>query len=349
VNRGGASHPLVELTLARLREIFREPEALFWAFIFPILMSVAMAIAFPSSGSAPVPVGIRQGDGADALRASLTASKALTPRLVPAADESRALRDGEVDLVIIPGTPPTYRFDPARAESRTARLVLDDVLKRAAGRPDPWTALEEHVSVPGSRYVDWLIPGLVGMGIIATSVWGIAFSIVQARMRKLLKRMVASPMRRSHYLLAQVLARLLFLLPEVAVPLLFGRYVIGMPLRGSLAAVAVVSLAGALSCGGLGVLIASRTKTFEAISGLVNLILLPMWIGSGVFFSASRYPAVLQPFVQALPLTAIVDALRAIILEGASLASPQVATELAIMAAWGIIPFAIALRIFRWR
>jgi ABC-type multidrug transport system permease subunit len=349
MNRGGAFHPLIELTLARLREIFREPEALFWAFIFPILMSVAMAVAFPTSGSAPVPVGIRQGEGADDMRATLAASKAVAPRLVAAADEARALRDGEVDLVIVPGTPPTYRFDPARAESRAARLALDDVLKRAAGRPDPWTAVEEHVSLPGSRYVDWLIPGLVGMGIIATSVWGIAFSIVQARMRKLLKRMVASPMRRSHYLLAQVLARLLFLLPEVAVPLLFGRYVIGMPLRGSLAAVAVVSLAGALSCGGLGLLIASRTKTFEAISGLVNLILLPMWIGSGVFFSASRFPAVLQPFVQALPLTAIVDALRAIILEGASLASPQVATELGILAAWGIIPFVIALKIFRWR
>jgi ABC-type multidrug transport system permease subunit len=294
-------------------------------------------------------VGIRQGAGADAMHATLAASKTVAPRLVAAADEARALRDGDVDLVIVPGTPPTYRFDPARAESRAARLALDDALKRAAGRPDPWTALEEHVSLPGSRYVDWLIPGLVGMGIIATSVWGIAFSIVQARMRKLLKRMVASPMRRSHYLLAQVLARLLFLLPEVAVPLLFGRYVIGMPLRGSLVSVAVVSLAGALSCGGLGLLIASRTKTFEAISGLVNLILLPMWIGSGVFFSASRFPAVLQPFVQALPLTAIVDALRAIILEGASLASPQVATELGILAAWGIIPFVIALRIFRWR
>ena len=349
MNRGGAAHPLVELTLARLREIFREPEALFWAFIFPILMSVAMALAFPSSGSAPVPVGVRQGEGAEALRATLAASKVLAPRLVPAADESRALRDGEVDLVIVPGTPPTYRFDPGRAESRVARLVLDDALKRAAGRADPWTAVEEHVAMPGSRYVDWLIPGLIGMGIIATSVWGIAFSIVQARMRKLLKRMVASPMRRSHYLLAQLLARLLFLLPEVAIPLLFGRYVIGMPLRGSLAAVAVVSLGGALSCGGIGLLAASRTKTFEAISGLINLILLPMWIASGVFFSASRFPPVLQPFVQALPLTAIVDALRAVILEGAPLASREVMSELGILAAWGLIPFVIALKIFRWR
>ena len=349
MNRGGASHPLVELTLARLREIFREPEALFWAFVFPILMSVAMAMAFPSAGNAPVPVGVRQGTGDEALRATLAASKAIAPRIVTAEDEPRALRDGEVDVVVVPGTPPAYRFDPARAESRSARLVLDDVLKRAAGRTDPWTAVDEHVAVPGSRYVDWLLPGLVGMGIIATSVWGIAFSVVQTRMRKLLKRMVASPMRRSHYLLAQVLARMLFLLPEVAIPVLFGRYVIGMPLRGSLVALAVVSIVGALSTGGIGLLAASRAKTFEAISGLVNLILLPMWIASGIFFSASRFPDVVQPFVQGLPLTALIDALRAVILEGASLGSRQVVTELGIMAAWGIVPFVIALRIFRWR
>ena len=347
MSRGGASHPLVELTMARLREIFREPEALFWAFIFPILMSVAMAVAFPSSDSAPVPVGVRQGEGAEALRASLAASKSVAPRIVAAGEEEAALRDGDVDLVVVPGTPPTYRYDPGRAESRAARLVLDDALKRAGGRADPWTAVEQHVTVPGSRYVDWLIPGLVGMGIIATSVWGIAFSIVQARMRKLLKRMVASPMRKSHYLLAQVLARLLFLLPEVAIPLLFGRYVIGMPLRGSLVALTVVSLVGALSCGAIGLLAASRTKTFEAVSGLVNLILLPMWIASGVFFSASRFPEVVQPFVQALPLTALVDALRAVVLEGAPLRA--IGGELAILAVWGVVPFAIALKVFRWR
>ena len=349
MSRGGAFHPLVELTLARLREIFREPEALFWAFVFPIVMSVAMAMAFPSSGSSPVEVGLRRGAPDGGLTEALMASTRVALHVLPPDEEVAALRDGVVDIVVLPGSPPTYRFDPARAESRAARDVVDDVLKRAAGRAEPWTAAEEHLSVPGSRYVDWLLPGLVGMGIIATSVWGIAFSIVQARMRKLLKRMVASPMRRSHYLLAQVLARLMFLLPEVAIPLLFGRYALGMPLHGSVVAVAVVALVGALSCGGLGLLAASRTKTFEAISGLVNLILLPMWIASGVFFSASRFPDVVQPFVQALPLTAIVDALRAVILEGAPLASREVAGELAILTAWGLVPFVIALRIFRWR
>jgi ABC-type multidrug transport system permease subunit len=347
VDRGGASHPLIELTLARLRELIREPEALFWAFIFPILMSVAMAVAFPSSASKPVAVGMRAGPDAAAFKATIAGNPAIVIKELAPGAELRALRDGVVDLVVEAGMPPLYRYDPAREESRAARLVVDDALKRAAGRSDPWTAREEKVEVAGSRYVDWLLPGLVAMGILATSVWGIAFSVVQARMRKLLKRLVASPMRRSEYLFAQILARMLFLLPEVAVPLLFGHFVIGMPLRGSVWAVAVVSIVGALSCGGLGLLASSRLKTFEAVSGLVNLIVLPMWIASGVFFSAARFPDAVQPLVQALPLTALVDALRAVILEGASLRG--IAGELGILAAWGILPFALALKIFKWR
>jgi ABC-2 type transport system permease protein len=347
VDRGGASHPLVELTLARLRELIREPEALFWAFVFPIIMSVAMAMAFPSSSSKPVAVGVLRSEDADGLRARIVGGAPLEVKVLHPGDEMRALRDGVVDLVLVGGTPPVYRYDPAREESRAARLVVDDALKRAAGRTDPWIAREETVDVPGSRYVDWLLPGLVGMGILATSVWGIAFSVVQARMRKLLKRLVASPMLKSEYLLAQILARMLFLLPEVAVPLLFGHFVLGMPMRGSVFALSAVAVIGALSCGGLGLLASSRLKTFEAVSGLVNLIVLPMWIASGVFFSAARFPHVVQPFIQALPLTALVDAMRAVILEGASLRG--VAGELGILTAWGVLPFALALKIFRWR
>src|ERR1051325_11606645 len=165
MNRGGASHPILELSLAGLREILREPEALFWAFVFPILMSVAMAMAFPSSTNAPSPVGVRQAPGADSLMAILLKSKTVTPRIVFEQTEARSLRDGEVDVVVVPGRPPAYRFDPARAESGSARALLDDALKRAAGRAEPWTASDQLLSVPGSRYVDWLLPGLVGMGI----------------------------------------------------------------------------------------------------------------------------------------------------------------------------------------
>ena len=201
--------------------------------------------------------------------------------------------------------------------------------------------------MPGSRYIDWLIPGIVGMGIMSNGMWGIGFSIVQARMRKLLKRMVASPMRKSDYLLAQLLARLVFLAPEVAVPLGFGVLAFGMPVNGSLGAITVVTLIGALAFGALGLLLGSRARTFEAVSGLMNLAMLPMWLLSGVFFSASNFPRRVQPVIQALPLTALVDALRAVVLEGATLRA--VSGELLLLTFWTVVPFAVALRIFKWR
>lgn len=347
IDRGGSWPPLIELALGRLREFAREPEAVFWAFIFPILMSVTMAVAFPGGGSKPAVIGIEPGPGAAAIRDALAGAPGITVRDIPEGNEARALREGEVHLLIVPASPPTYRFDPARDESRIARLLVDDVLKKAAGRTDPWVAGEDPLQLPGSRYVDWLIPGIVGLSIMGTSMWGIGFAIVQARMRKLLKRLVASPMRKSEYLMAQVLGRLVLLAPEAGAPLIFGVLVLGMPVRGSLVAVSVVCLAGALAFGGIGLLLASRARTFEAISGLMNLSTVPMWVVSGVFFSSANFPQAMQPLIQALPLTALVNALRSIILEGAGLQG--VMRELGVLAVWGGGSFMLALRIFRWR
>ncbi len=346
-NRGVTHSPLLELTLARLREFVREPEALFWAFVFPIVMSVALAIAFPGGRVRPVIVGLEPGPQIDAVRDTLRATPDVRVRELSREEQERALREGEVHLVVVPTDPPAYRFDPARDESRIARLVIDDALKRGAGREDPWRAREEPVQVAGSRYIDWLIPGILGMNIMGTGMWGIGFSIVQSRMRKLLKRLVASPMRRWEYLLAQTLARLVFLGPEILVPLGFGALALGMPIRGSYGAIVVVSLVGALAFTGIGLLAASRARTFEAISGILNMCMLPMWVLSGVFFSAANFPEMVQPFIQALPLTALIDALRAVILEGAGVR--EVSGELALLSAWAVFPFVIAVKTFRWR
>jgi len=344
---GAGPHPLVELTLARLREFSREPEALFWTFLFPIVMSVAMAIAFPASGGQSVRIGVVAGTDAEALQASLRSSSDITVQTRPAEELARALRNGDIDLIVDPGDPPTYRYDPARPESHLARLVVDDALKTAAGRLDPWQAREERINVAGSRYVDWLIPGIVALGVMNNSLWSIGFMTVQARLRKLLKRLAASPMRKSHFLLAPILSRIVFLGPEVAVPLLFGALAFGTPVRGSLINIAIVSLVGALAFGSLGLLLGSRVRTLEGISGLMNLTSVPMWVLSGVFFSASRFPEPFQPLIQALPLTALVDAMRAVVLEGATLR--ELWPELAVLGGWALAPFAIALGIFRWR
>jgi ABC transporter DrrB family efflux protein len=347
VDRGGASHPLVELTLARFREFLREPEAVFWVFAFPVIMTCALGIAFRSRGTEPVIVGVVSQDGEAAIRRALEQHGGFTVRGLAPDDVDRAIRDGRAPVVVVPGTPPTYRFDEARAESQVARLAVDAALQRAAGRADAFTPGQQPIDRVGSRYIDWLVPGLLGMNIMSTGLWGVGFAIVQARTRKLLKRLVATPMSRAEYLASHVLSRLLFLALETAVIVGFAWVAFGVGVRGGLAALAALAVLGALSFGGLGLLVASRTRTIEGVSGIMNLVMMPMWVLSGVFFASSNFPDVMQPFIQALPLTALNDALRGVMNEGLSLATLW--TELAILAAWGAIPFGLALRLFRWQ
>jgi ABC-type multidrug transport system permease subunit len=363
--------PLVELTLARLREFLREPEALFWVFAFPVLMALALGIAFRSQKPADVQVGVLQTEGAEAIASALTAAGGIRVRTLPSHEADVALRNGVIAVLVVPGQPgtpgtsgtsglpiasippgtaplpPTFRYDPNRPESTFARLQADAALQRAAGRRDVWTAHDEKVTTPGSRYIDWLLPGLLGMNIMGTGLWSIGFGVVLARMRKLLKRLMATPMPRSSYLLSHLLARLLFLSLEIPVLLIFGRVAFGVIIQGSLFAVAALCLLGAFSFAGLGLLLASRARTLEAVSGLMNVAMLPMWLLSGVFFASSNFPDVAQPFIQALPLTALNNALRAVMIEGQSLAG--VVREISILGAWGIVTFSLALKLFRWR
>ncbi|MGH7752040.1 MAG: ABC transporter permease, partial [Gemmatimonadales bacterium] len=288
------------------------------------------------------------GRAADAAVAALNRAPGLKAVLLPDSATARSeLRTGKVALVVIPGPPMTYWYDPQRQESRLARLAVDDAMQRAGGRQDVQAVANREVTERGSRYIDFLIPGLLGMNIMSTGLWGLGFGVVNARHRKLLKRLVAAPMRKADYLLGQMNGRLVFLVFEVGLLLAFGHWVMDVPVRGSLGAIAFLSLLGGLSFAGLGLLCASRVRTMEAVSGLINLVMLPMWILSGIFFSTARFPEVMQPVIQALPLTALNDALRAVILDGASLASQG--GELAIAGAWGLAAFGAALWLFKWR
>ena len=339
-------HPLRELTLVRMREFLREPEAVFWVFAFPVIMTCALGVAFRSRADEPVIVGVERGSQSAAVVTALEGAGGFTIRDVEATAVDRALRDGRVQVVVVPGDPPTYRFDPARAESQLARLTVDAALQRAAGRADPFAARQDAVRAVGSRYIDWLVPGLLGMNIMGTGMWSTSFAIVTARTRKLLKRLVATPMPRSQYLLSLLISRLAFLAAEVVVLVAFAWIVFGVAVHGSLGALAVVCLVGALAFGGIALLTASRARTIEGVSGLLNLVMVPMWVFSGVFFASSNFPDVVQPFVQALPLTALNDALRAVMNDGESLAA--IWQELAIMALWGGGAFGAALKLFRW-
>ncbi len=340
--------PLTELTLARIRELVREPEAVFWVFVFPILLTAILGLAFRSRPPEALPVAIVAGDHANARLAALAASPDLKPIVLPEAEARAGLARGRVVLVVGgTGEVPAYEYDPTQPDSRAARLAVDAALQRGAGRSDVFAAEQSQVTEPGGRYVDFLVPGLLGMNLMGTGMWGIGFSLVVARNGNLLKRLVAAPVRKSHILGAQLTSRLIFLIPEAGALLLFAHFALDVPFRGSLVLLTAISLIGALTFSGLGLLTAARPRTIEGVSGVMNLVMVPMWVFSGIFFSTERFPARMQPFVQALPLTALIDALRGVMLHGTT--ATALLSEIAILAAWGIVSFLLALRLFRWQ
>jgi ABC-type multidrug transport system permease subunit len=184
------------------------------------------------------------------------------------------------------------------------------------------------------------------MNLMNSGMWSVGFALVDMRQRKLLKRFVATPMRRSDFLLALAGGRLVLMITEVGLLLGFGALIFHIRVLGSLLSIFLLSAVGAVGFAGLGLLTASRAQKIESVSGLINLIMMPMWIFSGVFFSYERFPAAIHPFIKALPLTALNDALRATILEGAPLTAQ--AGRLLILVLWGGVSFALALRWFRW-
>jgi ABC-2 type transport system permease protein len=340
--------PLVQLTLVRYREFYREPEAIFWVFIFPVLLTAGLGIAFRNRGPDRTPVALVAHREDAALAERLAGDSALKLRTLTDSSAAQALRAGDVALVVVTtDSGVEYRYDPERPDAREARLRADEAVQRAAGRSDPVPAHERAVREAGSRYVDFVVPGLLGMNLMGSGIWGIGFAIVDARRKHLLKRLVATPMSRTQYLASFVLSRLTFLVLEVALLLGFAALVFGVPVRGSAGALAGVCLLSALAFASLGLLLAARPRTVEGVSGIMNLVMLPMWIFSGVFFSSSRFPDAVQPLIKALPLTAVNDALRATMLRGAGLG--QVLPELGVIAAWLMLSFALAVRLFRWR
>jgi ABC-2 type transport system permease protein len=348
--RGVREYPLTQLVMVRFLEFWREPEAVFWVFIFPILLAAGLGIAFRQRSPEVVKVGVLVSEPyAGTISDAIARDSRL--EVVPLDDSAgmHALRTGRIALFAVPRAERTveYRYDDTRPDARNARLLVDDAIQRAAGRRDAAAVRERHVREPGARYIDFVIPGLLAMNLMGSGIWGVGFTIVESRRKKLLKRFVATPMSRAQYLASFILARLGMLVLEVGGLLGFGIWVFGVPARGSAGTLVVVTLIAALAFSAIGLLVASRVRTIEGASGLMNLVMLPMWIFSGVFFSASNFPDAAQPFIQALPLTAAADALRATLLEGASFAA--LSPELGILGAWLTVSFIAALALFRWR
>jgi len=343
----GYSH----LLMARMLELKREPEVVFWVFVFPLLLALGLGIAFRNKPGDAISVAIVSAPAATDAQSMLARSPQHDRFKSQTLDRDVAyngFRLGKFDLVVEPDAKGgfQYRYDPARPESVLAKTAVNDALQAAAGRKDAVATNAVTSSEPGSRYIDFLIPGLLGMNLMNSGMWGIGFALVDMRQRKLLKRFVGTPMRRTDFLLALASSRLILMVIEVGLLLAFGVIFFHMRVMGSIAAIALLAGIGSLTFGGVGLLTASRAQKIESVSGLINLVMMPMWIFSGVFFSYERFPAVIHPLIKALPLTALNDALRASILEGTPLLHQW--SRLLVMLLWGGISFVLALKWFRW-
>lgn len=341
--------PVYHLTLMRLRELWRQPATMFWVFGFPIVLAIALGAAFSERGPAPIVIGaVRPLE--PAVSAALGRAGVTVRALEPAA-VVRELRAGRVALVLGPeasagAAPLEYRYDPDRVEARLARAVVDEAVQRAAGRTDTAATSERPVREIGSRYIDFLVPGLIGMNLMTGALWGIGWSLADLRRRRLLRRLRAAPLRPSQLVAAIGLARAVVVPIEAAVLLGFAYFVFGTPVAGSLALVAAVVFAGSAAFSGLGVVLGARAENAETVGALVNLVMLPMLVGSGIFFSTAHFPDAVQSGLALLPLTAVNDALRAVILDGAG--AREIAPQLGVLGGWAAVTFAVGLKLFRW-
>jgi len=314
-------HPILAITLARLREFMRRPEAVFWVYFFPVLMVIVLGVAFRNQKVETFDVDVINSSGADSIVESLELESRIKPHLFDEDESRERLRTGKTTLAISAENPSSdveYIFDPARPGSLAARNLVDA----------------------------FLVPGLLAMGLMGGGLWGVGYAIVDLRIRKLLKRFMATPMRRTHFLLGMMTSRLIFMIPQIFVLLVVSYLLFGVKIYGNWFSVLLVVLVGAVEFAAIGLLVASRAQTLETASGLMNLVMLPMWTLSGIFFSYERFPELVQPMIKLLPLTPVIDALRAIMMDGKSIIT--LGPEFAVMIAWSVVPFVIALAVFRW-
>lgn len=341
-------NPVLQLTLMRLRGMWREPGVLFWTFGFPVLLAVALGIAFRVRAPDPVVVAALPGVSTEIHHALRSAE--IQVKDIGLDEATRELRSGRIGLILVPpkesGEKLTYRFDPSRAEGRAARATVNQVLQRAAGQTEPRPVSDDEVRETGSRYIDFLVPGLLAMNLMSGSMWGVAWVVVYMRTRKLLKRLLATPMKRRHLLYSLGLARLVIAPLELLFVLVCARAIFSVQVAGSYLALLLVVFGGSASFACIAVAIASRAQNTETVSGLMNLIMMPMFITSGVFFSSNNFPDFLQPIIHILPLTAMCDGMRAVMIDGAGMVG--VLPSLLILALWGVPSFLLGLRYFRW-
>ena len=310
------NRPIFQLVMIHFREFYREPGIIFWAIIFPILMAWGLGIAFSSKSEAIKHIAyVENNKSANILlknylvdaHSDVSKSDYGTAELIKSVktknigktsfhfircnwkEAEHLLKIGKVTIVITEKTDNIdYHFDPANADARLTYLLLSSAINKTE-----LTGLTGNI-IPllkiGTRYIDFLIPGLIAMGIMMSLMWGVSYGLIDKRNKKLIRRMVATPMSKSEFLISHFIARFFLSFIESAILFLFAWIYFDIQINGSLAALLLLIVSGNIAFSGIAILISSRTSNTEIGNGLINAVVTPMMVLSGVFFSYHNFP-----------------------------------------------------------
>lgn len=365
------NHQLYRLIAAHIKEIVREPAVLFWGIIFPILMAWGLGIAFSDKKEINREIAVIQTKGAASIHESALGDviehfpgKQKGDYYLPLKNEKLGdinltfhqstqeeanikLKKGTISLiVVIENGKILYHFDPANADAQLLYQLVKGVVSNG---PEFYSSHQEEIkplTLAGTRYIDFLLPGLLSMGIMMSTSWGISYTLIERRSKKLLRRMVATPMKKSNLLISLISARFIMNVIEASLLFLFAWLYFDIQIQGNLFALILLFISGNMAFAGISILISSHTSNTEVGNGLINAVVTPMMVVSGIFFSYSHFPEWTLPFIKHLPLTMLADGIRSIFNEGAGLM--QVWKEILILSATGVVTFITGLKVFKW-
>jgi ABC-type multidrug transport system permease subunit len=341
-----------QLVLSHFRVFFREPAILFWAVLFPIIMAWVLGVAFSNKGESLKTVYVTGDRVVPGLVSGekVFAEETGNPvrfrfRHTSESEALTAIKRGVIALYIeVRSDSLVYHFDPANSDAQLTHLILERGLN--SRRESVTRSSIKTLKTTGTRYIDFLIPGLIALGVMNSCIWGIGWSLIETRMKKLLRRMVATPMKKSVFLSSHIMTRIILGGFETLLLLVFARLYFDTEITGSLLAFFVVFLAGIFAFSGIAILIATRTSKTEVANGLVNAVTLPMMILSGIFFNYHNFPDWAIPVIQVLPLTLVADSIRAVFVEAAGIA--EVFRAVVILCTTGLVTFVLGMKMFRW-
>ncbi len=362
---------LWQLIIIHLKELIREPGVIFWGIGFPLLIAWGLGIAFSreSTTETKIPILSYSSDSKLTGFISENASESWLSdsvfsynvsiddevfgkniyHFIPLSKEKAitGMKKGKYPLMLEPSKDSIYyHLDPSNPDARLLQLQLSSLFDQQKSDKKLTGKNIIKLEMQGTRYIDFLVPGLIGMTIMMACMWGISYTIIERRKGNMLRRMVATPLKKRNLLIAHMSARLSMNFLEALILVIFARYYFDLKVQGSWLALFLVFIAGNIAFTGIAFLLSSRTSNTEIGNAFVNLVTMPMLILSGIFFSYQNFPDWAIPFIEKLPLTMMADSFRSIINEGATL--PDVMDNFLILGIGGVITFFVGLRVFKW-